>query len=359
MFCRYSLVHGPKRDAPSGIRGYTSASTGCLVMNRQGVFEQVPSASNPWVYEPLGVWYAEVDAANVQLVLRKIRDVSDPIDVAHLKRVTPKVSLDFSSRPKRLDLDEFAPARQPELHTTVSAGAASNAQMKPSTCSSNTATEPRSAGDKCREKDSQSIPLLVLLGSQAVPREAFPFVSGIKPATAPRRQAPSKEIAAEWSARGWPLLWRGNPAAAPRKLSAAEQSRMERRVAELGSTSHTIIEYDGIKVAEAFSSAHPLGHSVMVALERVARDQRAALKAGRKPSIAYLCSGATVYTFVEPCTMCSMALVHSRIARLVFVQPNSQGGLRPNSALGYGLHQITKLNHCFDVWQYCGASNGG
>lgn len=87
----------------------------------------------------------------------------------------------------------------------------------------------------------------------------------------------------------------------------------------------------------------------------------------------YLCSNLHVFTYQEPCVMCAMALVHSRIERLIYMAPrndhkktekigsqslkkspndfqtHSQG--HPNGWGGcnekVAIHQMNRLNHQF------------
>ena len=61
----------------------------------------------------------------------------------------------------------------------------------------------------------------------------------------------------------------------------------------------------------------------------------------------YLCTGYDAYLLHEPCIMCAMALVHSRLQRVVYCVPDPQRG-----ALGSALklHAQRSLNHHYAVW---------
>jgi tRNA-specific adenosine deaminase 3 len=65
----------------------------------------------------------------------------------------------------------------------------------------------------------------------------------------------------------------------------------------------------------------------------------------------YLCTGYDAYCAREPCVMCAMALVHSRVRRVVYGVPNAKAG-----ALGGGpaapLHGQRTLNHHYDVFSF-------
>jgi tRNA(Arg) A34 adenosine deaminase TadA len=73
-----------------------------------------------------------------------------------------------------------------------------------------------------------------------------------------------------------------------------------------------------------FSTSHPLNHSILNLLN--------ALPSLPLPPVAedeeeqYYASMYDVYTTHEPCVMCCMALVHSRIRRLVFWTGTRRGG---------------------------------
>ncbi|HOO89859.1 MAG TPA: tRNA adenosine(34) deaminase TadA [Syntrophales bacterium] len=59
----------------------------------------------------------------------------------------------------------------------------------------------------------------------------------------------------------------------------------------------------------------------------------------------YRLNGATLYVTIEPCPMCAGAIVHARIARLVFGATDLKGG-----ALSlYDMLRDRKLNHTVEI----------
>jgi tRNA-specific adenosine deaminase 3 len=87
-------------------------------------------------------------------------------------------------------------------------------------------------------------------------------------------------------------------------------------------------------------NGHPLDHAVMRAIADVAQTN--------DPAEQYICTQLDVYVLVEPCVMCSMALVHSRCDRVIFsLRDPKFGALASN----YRLHTVDALNHHYEVFE--------
>ncbi|KNF04014.1 hypothetical protein PSTG_02723 [Puccinia striiformis f. sp. tritici PST-78] len=62
----------------------------------------------------------------------------------------------------------------------------------------------------------------------------------------------------------------------------------------------------------------------------------------------YLLTNLTVFISHEPCLLCSMALLHSRIKHLFFLLPSPGSG---GCGSVYNVHEQDGLNHKFFVWK--------
>src|SRR2546422_729948 len=101
-----------------------------------------------------------------------------------------------------------------------------------------------------------------------------------------------------------------------------------------------IVVADGAVVGRGFnqpiSTNDPTAHAEMVALREAART------IGN-----YRLSTVTMYCTVEPCVMCAGAMIHARIARLVFGAPDPKAG---SAGSIYNVLTDPRLNHRVDVF---------
>ncbi|RNF27286.1 putative deaminase [Trypanosoma conorhini] len=89
-----------------------------------------------------------------------------------------------------------------------------------------------------------------------------------------------------------------------------------------------------------------LDHPVTCVLKKLAHTQLAGQLG--KDGAPYLANNIDLFVSHEPCVMCSMALVHSRVRRVFYSFANpAHGGL----GSVYSIHTISSLNHHFRVFR--------
>ena len=96
-----------------------------------------------------------------------------------------------------------------------------------------------------------------------------------------------------------------------------------------------VIVVDGAVIARGFnqpiSTNDPTAHAEMIALREAARS-----------AANYRLSAATMYCTLEPCMMCAGAMIHARLAKLVF------GALDPKAGSAGSIYNVLtdpRLNH--------------
>lgn len=115
--------------------------------------------------------------------------------------------------------------------------------------------------------------------------------------------------------------------------AALEQGRQARERGEVPVGS--VVVLDGAVIGEGFNqpigSHDPTAHAEVVALRDAAR------RLGN-----YRLPGATVYVTIEPCQMCVGAMIHARIARVVYGTREPRAGAIESAMQA---HEHPGLNH--------------
>jgi len=100
-----------------------------------------------------------------------------------------------------------------------------------------------------------------------------------------------------------------------------------------------VVDADGRVLARGHNAreslADPTAHAEMIALREAAAR-----------ALSWRLDGATAYVTLEPCPMCAGALVHARVARVVYGCPDPKGGAVTTM---FGIGRDARLNHRFEV----------
>eukprot|EP01064_Diplonema_japonicum_P030715 TRINITY_DN5294_c0_g4_i1.p1 TRINITY_DN5294_c0_g4~~TRINITY_DN5294_c0_g4_i1.p1 ORF type:complete len:292 (+),score=76.03 TRINITY_DN5294_c0_g4_i1:66-941(+) len=97
--------------------------------------------------------------------------------------------------------------------------------------------------------------------------------------------------------------------------------------------------------------ASPLAHPCMNLVSAVAASSPSLSKPAvkRDKTAQYLLTGYDVYTVEEPCVMCCMGLLHSRLGRLFYLKKNNTFG---GAGGCHSIHEDPRLNHHYHAYHY-------
>ncbi|SCV00411.1 LANO_0F06722g1_1 [Lachancea nothofagi CBS 11611] len=191
----------------------------------------------------------------------------------------------------------------------------------------------------------------------------------------PSKGPSTKDLSLKWSSQYWPLVWRGNPNDQIMndyvfdlpfiKEILDKISNLANSEEQNGESGPPVVSAfvnpktrKVVYAADARFRDSPLDHSLMRGIRSVAalEHARKASPDSQEKEETYLCLNFDVYTTHEPCSMCAMALIHSRIKRCIFLQPMKKTGcLESESGDGYCMHNNYALNSKYEVFRWLGS----
>ncbi|CDR98002.1 -tRNA-specific adenosine deaminase-like protein 3 [Babesia bigemina] len=234
----------------------------------------------------------------------------------------------------------------------------------------------------CKPIDQQRLLLIYGRDSEAPFRSEFEQngiqIHSERTVKVPRHSPSTLEQYHQWS-KHWPLKYL-KPSVTPLKITKALKDKMLGMIQTALKESRNnqgkavcIITHNDRIIAKAVDErdANILDHAALLAIRKVAQLQKndpkrmynakrrftgshngsdnAAEPEAEEPADDveipdYLCTQCEVYMSHEPCCMCAMALLHSRVASVAFFHPNALIG-----ALGsvHSIHNTRQLNHHF------------
>lgn len=185
-----------------------------------------------------------------------------------------------------------------------------------------------------------------------------------------------KETNMLWSNTYWPFVWKGNPLIQDLNelyngFSLENVNKYMNMVLEKSKETSRIVvifvdpKTDSIKstVIDSRTNGDPMRHPIMAAINEIAKKEvkrRSQSKDNDKSKNNYLCLNYHVYTSHEPCVMCSMALVHSRIGQLIYRHSALKtGGIGKTSGDKLMIHLSCTLNWKFESYQMLSSGSQG
>lgn len=356
-----------------------------------GKLLQIKSSEDHRGLELIDLWTCLIPAKLSNTVVNYLRDKlpPEPVPIPHLRRLAPDNDEPDKSLLRLLVCTVEAFPNKDELQTLVrhalTATPPKRVKMK-----KNADGEKELVVTKKPKLDDES----TSSGGSAPSIDiSDPKLATLEIRQGAKYQAHTKEQSVEWSETGgsWPIMWRGNPAAVKTPLSESELEcivKYLKQVQEMCKAQEQEIPVATIVVnpstdtivsssCDKRNASCPLDHSVMRALRMAADkelDKRRARDLDKSTednsdntnhdntkednTETYLCLDMHVYTSHEPCVMCAMALVHSRIARLVYVESSPEtGAIEPTSGAGLSVHWNRLLNWTYQAWKWLDKSD--
>jgi tRNA(Arg) A34 adenosine deaminase TadA len=199
---------------------------------------------------------------------------------------------------------------------------------------------------------------LLLLPKATSPSEAEDIVTVRVPALIPVSEMQHES----WSRRYWPIdKVRAAIGSLPKSLTVAELqnaetwvTRITRLIDSTEESAAIIVDVRSNQIVGqcVCGGKSKLRHAAMESIAEVGRTVRFHKGSEKQSTLAsddtYLCTGFDAYLTHEPCSMCAMALLHSRVRRVYWISPNKMRG-----ALGsvLRLHTLAGINHRYRVFR--------